>query len=82
MHSWEKRDAALICQGASRVQVRRGAAGPWEKKMKRIHMIQRESKDEGVSRSVGLEIIQLWCIMCDLREDGGLGFINCESIFW
>lgn len=32
MHGWEKRDAVLICQGASRVQVRRGAAGPREKK--------------------------------------------------
>lgn len=47
----EKRDAVLICQGASRVQVRRGAAGPGEKKMKRIHM--RMSGIESLGREVG-----------------------------
>lgn len=64
MHGWEKRDAVLICQGASRVQVRRGAAGPQEKKMKPIHMRMREDDRGGkevgcTNKRVGLEIIRL-----------------------
>lgn len=45
MHSWEKRDVVLICQGASRVQVHAGVPlAPERKKMKHIHMRLRENQ--------------------------------------
>lgn len=54
MHSWKKKgEAALICQGASRVQVHAGVPlAPGEKKMKRIH-VRAERKSKGGGRRRG-----------------------------
>lgn len=50
MHSWEKKDTLFICQGGIQsAGTSRGAAGPWEKKMKHIHMRIRYWK-EGAGR--------------------------------
>lgn len=69
MHGWEKRDAVLICQGASRVQVRRGAAGPREKEMKRVHVRIRENEKEEEGRN---EAGNYMIVMHDLGFKGGL----------